>query len=96
MKTAYKTDQPEKICIENEEEILFYKFCTFYVLYKGIKMNFIHIFLSLIANKYDRLLFKKYLSLTNDFEAIKCFLKYAPSIANSKYVTKRINKGIFN
>lgn len=92
---SFKCDQPETVYADKEEEQLFYKFCTFISLHKGLKLGYVNIFLSIMKNKYERTLFKRFMSLDSDFEAVKTFVKHAPIIAKSKYVTKHINKGNF-
>lgn len=92
---SYKADQPELEYINNEEEYLFYCYCTLITLHKGTKLNIVNIFLNTLCNKYERKLFKQLLSLDTDYDVVQCFLKYAPHLASSKYVTKKINKGNF-
>lgn len=90
---TFKCDHPENIIINKEEEQLFYNFCTFITLHKNTKMNVINVFLNLLKNKYERNLFKQFLSVDSDFEVVSIFLKYSPIIAKSKFVTKVLNKG---
>ena len=95
MDSTFNIKQPETEVLDKEEEKLFYKFCTFYTLYKGKKLNFVNMFLLLLSNKYERNFFKYYLSLNSDYEVVSIFLKYVPRLSKSKYITKRINKGNF-
>ena len=85
-------DTPHNLLIKNEEEINFYRFCTFIYLFKGGNINLSNIFLNLIINKFERNLFKKLLCVDNDLEALKIFLNFAPHLTKSKYITKKINQ----
>lgn len=95
MTNTFKCDQPETVYSNKEEEQLFHKFCTFISLHKGLKFGYVNIFLSVMRNKFERNLFKTFLSLDTDYEAVQTFIKYAPVVSKSKFVTKHVNKGNF-
>ena len=71
----------------------FYSFCTFCFLYYGKKINFATIFTKLLQDKKLRILFKISISENSDYEALRKFIIFEPSITKSKYITKIINKG---
>jgi len=81
--------------INTEEEKIFNNFCTYISLLKGGNPNIANIFLNLLKNKYERNLFKKFLSIDSDIEMVNIFIKYFPQITKSKYIFKKLNKGNF-
>lgn len=70
----------------------FYCFCTFCYLYYGKKVNFATIFTKVITDKKIRNFYKQLISEDNDYEALKIFIDFEPSVTKSKYVTKIINR----
>lgn len=79
--------------IEDEELChAFYSFCTFCYLYYGKKINFATIFTKLLQEEKLRNLYKITISESSDFEALRKFIIFEPSITKSKYITKIINK----
>ena len=81
------------VCIEDEELAhSFYSFCTFCFLYYGKKINFATIFTKLLQEEKLRTLYKISISESSDFEAIRKFIIFEPTITKSKYITKIINK----
>jgi len=80
--------------IETEElSHAFYSFCTFCYMYYGKKINFATIFTKLLQEEKLRTLYKISISENSDFEALRKFIIFEPSITKSKYITKIINKG---
>jgi hypothetical protein len=79
--------------IEDEELAhSFYSFCTFCFLYYGKKINFATIFTKLLQEEKLRALYKLSISEPSDFEALRKFIVFEPSITKSKYITKVINR----
>ena len=79
--------------IEDEELThSFYSFCTFCFLYYGKKINFATIFTKILQDDKLRSLYKTAISEPSDFEALRKFIIFEPSITKSKYITKIINK----
>lgn len=70
----------------------FYSFCTFCFLYYGKKINFATIFVKILQDDKLKKLYKLCISEPSDFEALKKFIVFEPSITKSKYITKVINK----
>lgn len=80
--------------IEDEELYhAFYSFCTFCYLYYGKKINFATIFTKILQEEKLKTLYKMCVAEPSDFEALKIFITFEPSITKSKYITKIINKG---
>lgn len=79
--------------IEDEELAhAFYSFCTFCFLYYGKKINFATIFTKLLQEEKLRALYKLSISEDSDFEALRKFIVFEPSITKSKYITKCLNR----
>lgn len=82
------------VLIEDEELVhSFYSFCTFCYLYYGKKINFATIFTKILQDDKLRKLYKICISEPSDYEALRKFILFEPSITKSKYITKIINKG---
>lgn len=87
------TSKSPYLYIEDEELThAFYSFCTFCFMYYGKKINFATIFTKLLQEEKLRTLYKISISETSDFEALRKFIIFEPSITKSKYITKIINK----
>jgi hypothetical protein len=81
------------LLIEDRELVhSFYSFCTFCFLYYGKKINFATIFTKILQDEKLRKLYKTTISEPSDFEALRKFILFEPSITKSKYITKIINK----
>ena len=81
-------------CIEDEELAhAFYSFCTFCFMYYGKKINFATIFTKLLQEEKLRTIYKISIAESSDFEALRKFIVFEPTITKSKYITKIINKG---
>lgn len=85
------TSDPSNSMIENEQLHLFMCYCTFIVNLQGKKMSIQNVFVHTLQNEKMRDLLKKLLSLDTDFEVVKTFLDFDPSLVKSKYVTKYLN-----
>lgn len=81
------------LLIEDRELVhSFYSFCTFCYIYYGKKINFATIFTKILQDEKLRRLYKITISEPSDFEALRKFILFEPSITKSKYITKIINK----
>ncbi len=85
------TTDPSNSMIENEQMHLFMCYCTFIVNLHGKKMSVQNVFVHTLQNQKMRDLLKRLLSLDTDFEIVKTFLDFDPSLVKSKYVTKYLN-----
>ena len=85
------TTDPSNSMIENEQMHLFMCYCTFIVNLHGKKMSVQNVFVHTLQNQKMRDLLKRLLSLDTDFEVVKTFLDFDPSLVKSKYVTKSLN-----
>lgn len=85
------TTDPYNSMIENEQLHLFMCYCTFVVNLHGKKMSVQNVFVHTLQNSKMRDLLKRLLSLDTDFEVVKTFLDFDPSLVKSKYVTKYLN-----
>ena len=70
---------------------LFRTFCSFLCIVYSKKYNMANILLLYLQNKGVRDLFKELLSVYTDFEAIKIFLEFDPTLYKSKYIMKYLN-----
>lgn len=82
---------PSNSMIESEQMHLFMCYCTFIVNLQGKKMSVQNVFVHTLQNDKMRDLLKKLLCLDTDFEVVKTFLDFDPSLVKSKYVTKYLN-----
>lgn len=78
--------------LEYKENLhLFKTFCSFLCIVKSKKYNMANILLLYLQDNEVRDLFKELLSVNTDFEAIKLFLEFDPSLYKSKYIMKFLN-----
>ena len=82
---------PSSSIIEVETEHLLLCFCTFCTLLKGKKLSLQNVFVLMLKEEKLRHILKDLLSIDNNFELVKVFLQFEPSIAQSKYITKYLN-----
>lgn len=86
---------PSSEMVENEMNHLFLCFCTFVNNIKGKKLSVQNVFVTTLQEERLKNIFKEILNLDTDFEVVKVFLEFDPSIARSKYVsrfTKQLKK----
>lgn len=90
-----KTGNKSPYVLLEDEELVhsFYSFCTFCYLYYGKKINFATIFTKILQDDKLRKLYKVCISEPSNYEALRKFILFEPSITKSKYITKIINKG---
>jgi hypothetical protein len=78
--------------LEYKENLhLFKTFCSFLCIVKSKKYNVANILLLYLQDKKVRDLFKELLSVSTDFEAIKLFMDFDPTLYKSKYIMKYLN-----
>jgi hypothetical protein len=78
--------------IEQEESNhLFLCYCTFVMNLKGKKLSIQNVFIQTLQSEKLKGIIKDILNLDTDFELVKVFLDFDPTIAKSKMVTKYIN-----
>lgn len=82
---------PSNTIIEAETEHLLLCFCSYCTLLKGKKLSLQNVFVLVLKEKRLRNMLKELLSVDNSFEIVKIFLRFEPSIAQSKYITKYLN-----
>lgn len=82
---------PSNTIIEAETEHLLLCFCTYCTLLKGKKLSLQNVFVLVLKEHRLRNMLKELLSVDNSFELVKIFLRFEPSIAQSKYITKYLN-----
>ena len=78
--------------LEYKENLhLFKTFCSFLCIVRSKKYNMANILLLYLQDNSVRELFKELLSVSTDFEAIKLFLEFDPTLYKSKYIMKYLN-----
>lgn len=82
---------PSSNLIEEESNHLFLCYCTFVMNLKGKKLSIQNVFIHTLQSDKLKNIFKEILNLDTDFELVKVFLDFDPTIAKSKYVTKWLN-----
>ena len=58
---------------------------------KGKKLSLQNIFILVLQEKKLRAILKELLTLESNYEMIKLFIDFEPSITKSKYITKFLN-----
>ena len=82
---------PSKALIKEESEHLLLCFCTFCSLLKGKKLSLQNIFILVLQEKKLRDILKELLTIETNFDVVKLFIDFEPSITKSKYITKFLN-----
>lgn len=82
---------PSKALIKEETEHLLLCFCTFCSLLKGKKLSLQNIFILVLQEKKLRNILKDLLTIETNFDVVKLFIDFEPSITKSKYITKFLN-----
>lgn len=82
---------PSANLIDEESNHLFLSFCTFVMLLKGKKLSIQNVFIQVLSSEKMKSLMKEILNLDTDYELVKVFLDFDPTISKSKYVTKYLN-----
>jgi hypothetical protein len=82
---------PSHNLIEEESNHLFLCYCTFVMNLEGKKLSIQNVFIQTLQSEKLKNIFKEILNLDTDFELVKVFLDFDPTIAKSKMVTKYTN-----
>jgi|TARA_R110002110_G_scaffold63454_3_gene176467 hypothetical protein len=82
---------PSANLIAEESDHLFLSFCTFVMNMKGKKLSIQNVFIQVLQTEKLMTIMKEILNLDTDYELVKVFLEFDPTIAKSKYVTKFLN-----
>jgi hypothetical protein len=82
---------PSTNLIDEETDHLFLCFCTFVMNVKGKKLSVQNVFVQTLQDDKLKNIMKEILNLDTDYEVVRIFLDFDPSIAKSKYVTKYLN-----
>jgi len=82
---------PSASLVENETEHLLLSFCTFCTLLKGKKLSLQNIFILILKDERLRNILKQLLTVDNNYELVKIFIDFDPTITESKYITKFLN-----
>jgi len=77
---------PVDIAYENEFTHLFLSFCSYVCIVKNKKLNLPNIFLCLMREEQLREVFKMICDVDTDYDVLKCFLEYDPTLHRSKYI----------
>ena len=89
IKTA--TINPSQDIIDRESEHILLSFCSFCTLLKWKKLSFQNVFILVLQDDNLRTVLKDLLGVDSNYEIVKIFLEYDPTITKSKYITKYIN-----
>lgn len=81
---------PAHDIMEDESNHLFLSFCTFVMNLKGKKLSIQNVFIQVLQTEKLKTIMKEILNLDTDYELVKVFLAFDPTIAKSKYVTRFI------
>jgi hypothetical protein len=82
---------PSSNLIREESDHIFLSFCTFVMNLKGKKLSIQNVFVQTLQDEKLKNVAKTMLSLDSDYDLVKVFLDFDPSVSRSKYVTKWIN-----
>lgn len=83
---------PSSDLVENETNHLFLCFCSFVMNLKGKKLSIQNVFVQVLKTEKLKSIMKDILNLDTDYELVKTFLDFDPSISKSKYVVKFCRK----
>lgn len=76
---------------KRETEHNFLCFCSLLCILAGKKLNLPNVFLLVLKNvKYKQIL-KTLVSVDTDFDLVKMFIEYDPTLSKSKYISKFLN-----
>jgi len=82
---------PYQRTIDLESEHILLSFCSFCTLLKGKKLSFQNVFIIALQDETLRNILKAILGVESNYEVVKIFLDYDPTITKSKYITKYLN-----
>lgn len=86
VETIINNNDPVLQAYEKEYSHMFLAFCSFVCIIKNKKMNLANIFLWLMREPELREIFKALCEVETDYDVLKCFLEYEPSLHRSKYI----------
>ena len=76
---------------QKETNHLFLCFCSYICIINNKKLNLPNILLLLLKTLHYRIIFQELLSVETNLEIVQTFIKYDPTICNSKYLSKYLN-----
>ena len=82
---------PSSTLINDETEHLLLCFCTFCSQLKGKKLSLQNIFILVLQEEKIRNILKELLTIETNYDVVKLFIDFEPSITKSKYITKFLN-----
>lgn len=82
---------PSLELMDEESTHLFLCFCTFVMNLKGKKLSIQNVFVQTLQDEKLKGVMKGMLGLENDYELVRTFLDFDPSIAKSKQISKYLN-----
>ena len=82
---------PSQNIIDRESEHILLSFCSLCTIIIGKKLSFQNVFVLVLQHESFRDVLKSLLSVDSNFEIVKLFLQYDPTITKSKYITKFLN-----
>lgn len=85
------TINPSQDIIDRESEHILLCFCSLCTLLKGKKLSFQNVFILVLQDEKLRDILRGLLGVDSNYEIVKIFLEYDPTITKSKYITKYIN-----
>lgn len=83
---AISNTNPVDTAYDNEFTHLFLSFCSYVCIVKNKKLNLPNIFLFLMKEESLREIFKMTCDVETDYDVLKCFLEYDPTLHRSKYI----------
>jgi hypothetical protein len=86
IKGSIANTNPVDMAYENEFTHLFLSFCSYVCIIKNKKLNLPNIFLCLLKEEHLRETFKMLCDVETDYDVLKCFLEYEPTLHRSKYI----------
>ena len=82
---------PSSTLIRDESDHLLMCFCTFCSLLKGKKLSLQNVFILVLQEERLRNILKDLLTIETNFDVVKLFIDFEPSITKSKYITNFLN-----
>jgi hypothetical protein len=82
---------PAANIIEEETVHLFLCYCTLVNNIKGKKLSIQNVFVATLQEPTLKNIFKDISGVDSDYEVVKIFLEFDPTIVKSKYITKYLN-----
>jgi len=86
IKGSIANTNPVDMAYEGEYTHLFLSFCSYVCIIKNKKLNLPNIFLFLMKEPELREIFKMLCDVETDYDVLKCFLDFEPTLHRSKYI----------